>query len=339
MTPDESPSTSTPSPSEESDPKRQRLSSLRRMSRASLLLLIAVLVVAAALGGYVAWRVESSLATPALPTITSFHATPSTIILGASTVFSVSASGGDLSYDYTGLPPGCTTTNAASWTCAPTSSGTYTPRVFVNNTAGKNATATTSLTVDPATADGISITSFGASPDPIQAARTTFLNVSASGGSGTLSYAYTGLPAECSSSNVSSLPCTPSAIGTFSVRVYVNDSAGGTDTTTASLTVTRSGMHFHVVLSTSPATCAPITFNGSVVQNGDSASVLAGSYSVSVAECFGYYFTGWDASGGASVASFTDITTSGIVYQDGSLTATFSLTVQDGLPTASDGSA
>jgi YVTN family beta-propeller protein len=81
----------------------------------------------------------------------------------------------------------------------------------------------------------ITLASFSAAPSPVRVNQTTALNASVWEPAGGLRFAYTGLPAGCSSLNVTPLECTPSAAGTFAVRVYVNDSAG--DSTYADLSL------------------------------------------------------------------------------------------------------
>ena len=85
--------------------------------------------------------------------ICSFVATPRIIQLGQTTHLVVSASDWGqlvfLSYTYAGLPVGCSSTNAMSLNCTPTSSGFYNVRVFVNDTAGHTASAIAALTVTP----------------------------------------------------------------------------------------------------------------------------------------------------------------------------------------------
>lgn len=81
------------------------------------------------------------------------------------------------------------------------------------------------------------ISSFTATPSQMLLGNSTNLTVTATGGRGNLSYAYTGLPAGCATSNTSLLSCTPTAAGTFTIRAFVNDSLGRGDTSTLTLTV------------------------------------------------------------------------------------------------------
>lgn len=80
------------------------------------------------------------------------------------------------------------------------------------------------------------ISSFNATPDQVEAGYATYLNVTASGGMGPLSYVYTGLPG-CSTSDTPSLKCIPTLAGRFTVRVNVSDSAGHSATAETNLTV------------------------------------------------------------------------------------------------------
>jgi hypothetical protein len=173
-----------------------------------------------------------------LPVINSFRASLSPTIVGHLTFLNVSASGGTgtLAYAYAGLPAGCSSRNVASLTCTPNARGAFIIRVYVNDTESQSASATLALTVNPVP---LVISSFGASPAAITVNQTTFINVTASGGTGPLAYAYTGLPTGCTSSNALSIACTPTSPGMFTIRVFANDSAGQSATSTVSLTVGR----------------------------------------------------------------------------------------------------
>ena len=168
--------------------------------------------------------------------ITSFTAAPSTMYLNGTLSLSVGAAGGTFpyTYDYTGLPSGCTTASTSSLECIPKVAGSFTIRVFVNDSASHSANMTASLTI--IRVSPLVISAFAAAPNPVVANHKTFLNTTATGGIGTLSYAYTGLPAGCITADTPSLSCTPSSAGAFAVTVFVNDS--DLHTVTASLTLT-----------------------------------------------------------------------------------------------------
>ena len=178
------------------------------------------------------------LVASSLPSISSFSASPASIVLGAWTNFTVVASGGtgSLTYSYTGLPAGCASADTAMLACRATSAGTFTVTVTVTDQASHSATKSATLMVTTSSG-GPTISSFTATPSTVNVGSPTQLKVSASGGSGTLSYAYTGLPGGCSSQDTASLSCTPNVTGTFTIKVFVNDSARHSVTSTTSLTV------------------------------------------------------------------------------------------------------
>ena len=108
--------------------------------------------------------------------------------------------------------------------------------VYVSN----SLQGTVSILSDGSPSSGPAISSFTTSPTTVSVGQTAILAVAASGGTGALSYAYAGLPAGCVTSNVSSLTCTPSTAGSYTVRVYVNDTAGHSANATTPLIVTSS---------------------------------------------------------------------------------------------------
>jgi hypothetical protein len=170
--------------------------------------------------------------------ISSLTISSNPVVVLTNVYINVSASGGigSLLYAYAGLPPGCSTASTFSLTCSPSRTGTFTIRVYVNDSSSHSANKTVTLTVYVMP----SISAFTALPDPVEANRTDYLNVTATGGLAWLAYRYTGLPSGCVTSNASAITCAPKYAGTYSIRVYVNDSAGHSKSATANLTVTVS---------------------------------------------------------------------------------------------------
>jgi PKD repeat protein len=184
------------------------------------------------------------------PVIVAFQAVPSTLTAGTDTNLTVSAHGGTgtLSYAYTGLPPGCVSSDLASLECRPSTAGVYLVTVTVTDAVGLQASASVTLTVEQVSG-GPTISSFDAAPASVATGATSVLTVVASGGTGALHFYFTGLPPGCSSLDQTSLSCTPTSPGDFTVRVYVNDTSGNSATATTLLTVTGSA----IVPSAAPA--------------------------------------------------------------------------------------
>lgn len=161
------------------------------------------------------------------PEIASISATPSSTDLGQTTSLSVSAElgSGGYSYAWNNLPAGCTSSSVASLDCIPTSSGTYEVSVTATDSNGVSVTSGfASFKVDP----DPTVSAPTASPGSggIDAGQSVTFIATASGGAGDFSYAWTGLPTGCSSSNLSALPCVPAVEGTFDLRATVTDAHG-----------------------------------------------------------------------------------------------------------------
>ena len=181
---------------------------------------------------------------PPVPVISSFSASPAAVNVSQSTVFTVVALGGTppLSYTYTGLPSGCTSQDTGSLACTPTQAGNYTVTAKVSDSAGHSAIpkSTTLTVIQPSGGSAPVIASFTISPSPVPLGSRITVTVSATGGTGTLSYAYVGLPTGCLSTDVTSFTCTPTSVGNYTVTVYVNDSAKHSVTQTTSVSVLSS---------------------------------------------------------------------------------------------------
>ena len=83
-----------------------------------------------------------------------------------------------------------------------------------------------------------------AGPTAVEVGQSTELGVSVIGGTSPYSYAWTGLPAGCSSSDAQPISCSPSSAGSYSVTVTVTDARGSTLTSlpvSVSVTANTSG--------------------------------------------------------------------------------------------------
>jgi hypothetical protein len=167
--------------------------------------------------------------------IRSFAASLNPTDVGVAITLTVSPFGGTSAYTYayTGLPGGCKSVSADFLVCTPATSGTFTVRVFVNDSVGKSTSSTISLVINPV----LTVTSFSAISNTIDIDSSISLSVFTSGGTSPYAYSYTGLPEGCTTSGTDALSCTPAVSGIFTIRVFVNDSAGTSATATLLLTV------------------------------------------------------------------------------------------------------
>jgi YVTN family beta-propeller protein len=98
--------------------------------------------------------------------------------------------------------------------------------------------------------------SLTAAPASIPLGSTSDLETGVTGGTGPYSYAYSTLPAGCTTANLSTLPCHPAETGTFTVGVNVTDSLGDLGAAVAQLTVTPVAHALDVTLRAEPSTVA-----------------------------------------------------------------------------------
>lgn len=169
------------------------------------------------------------------PQIQSFTASRPVLAIGNVTYLNLSVIGGRglIVVSYEGLPPGCLSTDVLSLSCVPNATGTYHVRAYANDSYGNSAAASTTLVVYELP----KVISLSFTPNPVTVGDQLFLNVTAEGGLGPLTYAYSGLPSGCPSSNSSHLSCIPQATGVYTVQVFVNDTDGHTAKLFGSLTV------------------------------------------------------------------------------------------------------
>ncbi len=160
----------------------------------------------------------------AIPSITSFAPEFPTTDTGLPTTLTTNATGGigPLTYDYLLLPNGCSSKNASTIVCAPSGTGTSRIVVDVTDALGDEQTAQTNLTV----VQGVTISSLSASPTTIRPGEAFSVAAAATGGVGTLSYAFSNASLACKASGADALNCTAAASGNYTVSVEVTDSLG-----------------------------------------------------------------------------------------------------------------
>ncbi len=216
------------------------------------------------------------------PVVSSFRASPSTIVLGSSTNLTANVTGGTLpySYTYTALPPGCTTADRSILQCRPTKNGTYRVDLLVSDVYVMNATANTTLTVLPPTVSPLTV-SVAAGPSSIILGNSTTFTAKASGGVPPYVYAYTGLPGGCASQDLAQLTCRPNVTGNFTITVKVTD---------ADQRIAASSTDLEVSSSPVPLSISRFTASPSVVTEGNATQftvVAAGGVPP-----YSYFFVG-----------------------------------------------
>lgn len=254
--------------------------------------------------------------------------------VGQSITFSLTTtagSGGD-TIVWTGLPTGCTSSGpaATSVSCSPTGTGTYSVSATVNDSNDVSATSpTVTLSISPALSGGVVADSVSA----VDIGGSLTVVATVVGGSGSNSYAWTGLPTGCVAPDSAVVSCVPTGPGSSTPSVTVRDSAGGSllfastaavvvspDPTATALTVTNAagGAVGTVVSGTSvtftltstagsggdtvawlglPAGCTP---SGAGATSVSCASTSPGSYSVSARVT--------DSNGVSSTSPVVDLT-------------------------------
>ena len=173
------------------------------------------------------------------PQILGFTASPNPDTLGTQVNLTTVLTGGyaPVSYRYLGLPPGCASGSLSTLSCLPTATGTFSITVYANDSLGRSATSQLVLTVRNVTVPAPSILGFTAVPSTLYVGNSTHLSVNVTGGTLPYSFAYTGLPAGCTSSNSSSENCIPTQAGNYSITVIVTDAAGKNASATTTLSV------------------------------------------------------------------------------------------------------
>lgn len=129
---------------------------------------------------------------------------------------------GNLSYDWSNLPPGCESAQSTTIVCTPTAPGTYHVRATAtdSNLASSSVEVTVVIHPDPTVID------IKATPPRLDLGSSVVLVANVSGGLGNFSYHWMGLPSGCSSSNTSTLLCAPTAPCTCNVSLVATDPSG-----------------------------------------------------------------------------------------------------------------
>lgn len=209
----------------------------------------------------------------------------SQVTAGTSIVISVTstAGAGGATYAWYGLPPGCAPASNVSTqvTCAPTAIGSFPISAAIKDSNGVSIQGTTTVlsvvapAVPPAPAPITVIV--GASPMTTDVGGNLTFVATATGGSGPLTYSWTGLPSGCSPANTATLSCTPGQPGSSSITITVSDAGGAQASSQVgvvvypALKVTSLG-----VSTTSPVLGGTVTFSVNV-EGGSGAYIYSWS--------------------------------------------------------------
>jgi len=89
--------------------------------------------------------------------ISAFNTSLISLSTGQEFTLTLSTTGGSapLSYSYSGLPPSCSSVNSPVLHCTPSTTGLYLIQVTITDQAGKTATSSLNVTVQPAKATGL----------------------------------------------------------------------------------------------------------------------------------------------------------------------------------------
>ncbi len=167
--------------------------------------------------------------------VVSFTASPAMVDVNATTQLNVSFANGTapFAFAYGNLPVGCATQDVPVLDCTPTNVGSSDVVVSVTDAFGFTAVSNLTLVVNPA----LEITAFNVSAPAVDEGTTVGFGVATTGGSGALTYSYSGAPPGCALANSVSPSCKPTAPGEYSVTVNVTDQGNGYANATVEVTV------------------------------------------------------------------------------------------------------
>jgi YVTN family beta-propeller protein len=162
---------------------------------------------------------------PAL-TLIAVLAVPGEIDQGSSSVISGDVAGGvpPLSYSYAGLPPGCTSVDRPTLSCAPSVAGTYSVRLIVTDDLRVQAVGAVAIVVHP----GLNVTLLSPNGGSAVVGQSVDFFATVSGGASPFLYSYSGLPPGCSAVNGPVAQCNLTTAGRWEPIVNVTDSTGRT---------------------------------------------------------------------------------------------------------------
>jgi len=150
-----------------------------------------------------------------------------TIDLGQLLSVQAGVSGGvpPVAVGWAGLPTGCAGSSSLNLICTPNATGAWNVSAQITDATGASTEdGPVQIVVLPA----VEVISVALAPNATDVGGTTSIDATVAGGRAPYSFAFTGLPKGCESTNSSMIACTPRDEGTFVVAVLVADALGGT---------------------------------------------------------------------------------------------------------------
>ncbi len=145
---------------------------------------------------------------------------PTEIDLGETVTYTVGVTGGLPGYSasYESLPAGCSPSTALSVTCQPDEPGTYSTAAEVTDALGVTAT---SLPIELSVQPALEVSLPSPLP-PLEEGVVATFNATSTGGTGPVTFSWSGLPPGCSASGAS-VVCNATAVGPYPITVSAVD--------------------------------------------------------------------------------------------------------------------
>jgi peptide N-acetyl-beta-D-glucosaminyl asparaginase amidase A len=235
------------------------------------------------------------------PLVAALMTSGTAVDLGSSVDIEPVAGGGTApySFDYTGVPTGCTASSTAEWSCAPTSPGTYPINATARDAAGDSTSAgAVVLVVDP-----LPVVQPTTSRVWTDVGQSLEILSNAFGGTGSLEcrWVVNDTPAVVQSCTTG-FSLSPTLAGTYTVTVSASDSLGGV----SKAVVLSIDVGVAPILSVSPGLGGNLTVGGAIVLT---ATVAGGSGNATYV-----WFVGNTAIPGAAGAVLTYVVTAPGTY-------------------------